>query len=162
VGLVVVLLILFLLSTERSFLSSRRQQSLCSLLFRLNPLRQPSLTLARRRRVLSVHPCSMHWITGSLAKPPFLRLRMQFWIVLTQQALARLTPKSCSRSTQLVRLLKVLARLTPKSCSGSTQLVRLLKVLAQSRPKSRLLRPLRRRLHRWNRPRRLRASIRLS
>jgi uncharacterized protein YdcH (DUF465 family) len=56
-------------STAKSSRSSHRLLSLSSQFCRPFPRRQTNLTMARRRRAPSVHLCSMHWTTGSLAKP---------------------------------------------------------------------------------------------
>jgi hypothetical protein len=73
--LTIVSLLLFP-STEKSLRSSHRLLSLSSLFCRPFPRRQASLTRLLRRQAPSVHLCSMHWITGSLAKPLFPHLRM--------------------------------------------------------------------------------------
>jgi uncharacterized protein YdcH (DUF465 family) len=56
-------------STEKSSRSSHKLLSLSSLFCPPFPRHQANLTRPWRRRAPSVHLCSMHWITGSLAKP---------------------------------------------------------------------------------------------
>lgn len=88
------------LSMEKSLRSLHRPLSLSLLFCRLFHRRQVIPTLAWRRQAPSVLLCSMHWITGSLAKPPSPLLRERFWIVPTRVALAKLTLQNCSRSNQ--------------------------------------------------------------
>lgn len=87
-------------SMEKSLRSSHRPPSLSLLFCRLFHRRQVILTLAWRRQAPSVLLCNMHWITGSLAKPPSPHLRERFWIVLTRAASAKLTLQNYSGSNQ--------------------------------------------------------------
>jgi hypothetical protein len=62
-------------SMEKNLRSPHRPLSLSSPFCRLFHRRQVTLTLAWRRQAPSVLLCSMHWITGSLAKRPSPHLR---------------------------------------------------------------------------------------
>ena len=145
-------------STERSLRLSHRLLSLSSAFCRPFPRRQASLTMPRRRRAPSVHLCSMHWITGSLAKPLFPHLRTWFWIVPTRAALARLTLRNYSRSTHLS--IRVSRSLIPRPSQS------LFKFLLPSRFRNRIPRAAHRSrlrsLHPWLRAQPPRVSIQRS
>ncbi len=66
----------FFLSTGKSLRSPHRLLRLSSLFYRPFLRRQVGLTRAWRRPAPSVLLCSMHWTTGSPAKPPSPHLRM--------------------------------------------------------------------------------------